>query len=197
MTYIAFAGVIGVGKTTMAARLAKRLNAKLGLENTNNPYLPIFYKDKPLHSFALQIDLMKDRMKSIIADTETSKDVVHDRSIYEDSIFARMLFESGDITAMNYATYRSLFDIVRKLIPKPDVLVWLRADPKECLQRINNRDRDYESGIPVEYLEALNDGYVQYMKKCPLNIVEIDCNVRAMDKDGLKRQVDVIMDKLN
>ena len=196
MVYVAFAGLIGVGKTTMAKRLADRVNGTLGLEDTKNPYLPLFYKDQHQHSFALQIDLMKNRMKDILADNAKSATVIHDRSIYEDSIFAKMLFESGKISNLNYTTYRSLFDIVRKLIPTPDVVVWLRASPEECLRRINKRERDYESGIPIEYMQELQSGYIGYMKQPKLQIVEVDCSGCATSENELEQQIDVVVMKI-
>lgn len=175
---ISIAGNIGVGKTTLAERLAKTFGWKVYYESViNNPYLDNFYKDMKRWSFNLQIYFLSHRFRTLKTMTELKESAVQDRTIYEDvEIFAKSLYEQGYMAERDYKTYRDLFYDMIPYIPSPDIIIYLKASPAVLLERINKRGRGFEKTISKEYINYLNNSYESWIKnaKKELNIVEIN-----------------------
>lgn len=160
-SYVAIAGNIGAGKTTLAGKLANKFGWKPALESTeNNPYLADFYEDMHRWAFHLQVFFLNSRFNQIKKIAQSTEVVVQDRSIYEDAfIFAENLHRSGMLSTRDYHNYRDLFDSMSAHFIRPKLLIYLRADVPKLMRQITRRGREYEKEIPVAYIENLNHLY--------------------------------------
>ena len=170
--YIGIAGTIGVGKSTLTTQLAQALNFEPILEEVDgNPYLELFYDDMRAYGTMMQVWLLNHRFRQhreFVSRISLGRirGVVQDRTIWEDTIFARMLNQHPEkiISDMDYNTYLDLFDnmVLRELV-FPQLLIYLDCKPETAVKRIGQRGRDMESGISLEYLRQLHDNYQQFL----------------------------------
>ena len=170
--YIGIAGTIGVGKSTLTMDLARALNFEPILEEVDgNPYLEHFYKDMKGYGTMMQVWLLNHRFRQhreFVTRISLGKirGVVQDRTIWEDTIFARMLNEHPDkiITDLDYNTYLDLFDnmVLRELV-FPQILIYLDCSPETAIKRISSRGRVMESAVSLEYLKMLKANYEQFI----------------------------------
>jgi deoxyadenosine/deoxycytidine kinase len=164
--HIAIAGNIGAGKTTLTQQLAAHYGWEPFIESVEtNPYLKDFYEDMPRWSFHLQVFFLSSRFKQIVQIYNNPRNLIQDRSIYEDAyIFANNLYVSGLMAPREYRNYLQLFESMMQLIKPPHLLVYLRASLPKLLQQIGKRGRDYEANISVDYLQSLNEHYENWIK---------------------------------
>lgn len=177
--FIAVAGNIGAGKSSLTKMLGERFKWKPYYESVDdNPYLADFYGDMNRWSFHLQIYFLSNRFKSHKEIVESHKSVIQDRSIYEDAeIFARNLYEIGKMDSRDYENYVSLFHVMMEYLKPPDLLIYLKSSVDTLLEQIKRRGRDYEQTIARSYLEQLNRHYEQWINNYaigPLLIIESD-----------------------
>ncbi len=177
--FIAVAGNIGVGKSTLVSMLCQRLDSQPFYEPVSeNPYLADFYKDMAAWSFHSQVFFLTRRMRAHYELAQQPGSVVQDRSVYEDAdIFARNLYVQGFFQARDYETYRELYETAVQLLPPPDLLIYLRASVPTLLNRISRRGRDFERAITPEYLQGLNDLYEEWISNfvlCPVLTIPSD-----------------------
>jgi deoxyadenosine/deoxycytidine kinase len=177
--FVAIAGNIGVGKSTLVDLLCGKLNWEPFYEPvTENPYLADFYRDMAAWAFHSQVFFLTHRLRAhhLIASHPTS--VIQDRSVYEDAeIFAQNLFLQGYIHTRDYATYRELYETVMQFLPPPDLVIYLRASVPTLSSRISRRGRDYERSISPDYLSSLNKLYENWISNftlCPVLSVPAD-----------------------
>ena len=178
--YIAIAGNIGSGKTTLTEMLTKRYDARSYLEESNNPYIGDFYENMNRWSFNLQIYFLGSRIRQTMEMLSDASEgyIVQDRTIYEDAhIFAGNLHEMGLMTSRDFDTYMGIFRLVTELIPKPDLLIYLRASVPTLISQIRKRGREYEMNIDETYLKRLNDKYNYWIDNL------YDGEVLVIDKD--------------
>jgi deoxyadenosine/deoxycytidine kinase len=177
--YIAIAGNIGSGKTTLTEILTKRYGAKAYYEDLANPYINDFYEDMGRWSFHLQLWFLGSRIQQTLTMlADGSANVVQDRTIYEDAhIFADNLHSMGLMASRDFNTYMKMFNIEQNLLPRPDVLIYLKASVPTLISQIKMRGREYEQNIDEEYLSRLNDKYNHWID----NIYE--GRVLVIDKD--------------
>ena len=162
--FIGISGLIGAGKTTLAEALAKELNLPVFYEPvTNNEYLKDFYTDMKRYAFPMQIYLLNKRFKQQQQIVWNGTGGVQDRTIYEDSVFARMLCDSGYMEEREHKTYLELFQNMSNFMKKPNIIVHLDLTPEESLRRIQLRNRDCEQSISLEYLKALHTAYEDFV----------------------------------
>ena len=187
--YIAIEGNIGAGKTTLATKIAEDFNAKTVLERfADNPFLPKFYKDQNRYAFPLEMSFLADRYQQIsddLAQFDLFKDfIIADYHIFKSLIFAKVTLQEDE-----YRLYKTLFDIIYKEMPRPDLYIYLYQNTEKLLQNIKKRGRSYEQEIPSDYLERINEGYLDYIKtQQDLNVLIIDVS----EKDFVKNQEDYI-----
>jgi 2-amino-4-hydroxy-6-hydroxymethyldihydropteridine diphosphokinase len=189
LNYIAIEGNIGAGKTTLATKIAEDCNAKLILERfADNPFLPKFYKDQNRYAFPLEMSFLADRYQQLsddLAQFDLFKDfIVADYHIFKSQIFAKVTLQEDE-----FRLYKTMFDIMYKEMPKPDLYVYLYQNTERLLANIRKRGRSYEQDISTNYLEKINQGYLDYIKsKTDINALIIDIS----DLDFVKNQEDYI-----
>lgn len=187
LKYIAVAGNIGAGKTTLTTKLAKHYKWKAHFEDIeHNPYLVDFYDDMLRWSFNVQVYFLNTRLKHLLEIRNGVETVIQDRTIYEDAyIFAPNLYEMGLMTKRDFENYYSFFQTLRKMVTPPDLLIYLKASIPALVDQIQKRGRDYEENIRLDYLKRLNDLYNKWIEQYndgPLLIIDID-KVNFADKD--------------
>ncbi|HEX9733985.1 MAG TPA: deoxynucleoside kinase [Thermoanaerobaculia bacterium] len=162
--FIGIAGMIGAGKSTLAKTLGQHLDMDVYYEPIgDNDYLEDFYRDTPRYSFATQIYLLNRRFQQHQEIIWRGRPAIQDRTIYEDSIFAKMLASSALMDERDYRTYVTLFRHMSNFMCKPNVIVYLDVPPEESLARIRGRGREMEQGITLDYLRALYEGYEEFV----------------------------------
>lgn len=179
LKHIAIAGNIGAGKTTLTTKLAENFGWQPHYEDVeNNPYLFDFYQDMKRWSFNLQVYFLNSRFRQIIDIQNGDQVVIQDRTIYEDAyIFAPNLHEMGLMSARDFENYFNLFKNISSLIDPPDLLIYLRASIPKLVSNIQQRGRDYEENLRLDYLKRLNENYerwVENYKHGKLLIIDID-----------------------
>lgn len=163
--YVAIAGNIGSGKTTLTEILTRRYGAKAYYEESDNPYIGDFYNDMSRWAFQLQISFLGSRIEQTLDMLRSGgENIFQDRTIYEDAhIFAENLHQMGLISSRDFATYMKIFDLTTTLIPQPDVLIYLRASIPTLVAQIKRRGRAYEMNIDEQYLSSLNEKYEEWI----------------------------------
>jgi deoxyadenosine/deoxycytidine kinase len=177
--FIAVAGNIGAGKSTLVGLLAERLGWKPFYEPvTENPYLADFYKDMRAWSFHSQIFFLTRRLRIHRDLIEHPGSAIQDRSVYEDAeVFACNLYRQGLIDERDYTSYRELYKVLSEFLPPPDLVIYLRASVSTLGNRIHQRGRDYERTIELDYLARLNALYEEWISNfrlCPVLTVPAD-----------------------
>ena len=177
--FIAVAGNIGVGKSTLVEMICGRLDCQPFYEPvTENPYISDFYKDMHTWSFHSQIFFLTHRLRIHQELVRSAGSVIQDRSIYEDAeVFAHNLFLQETLSERDYTTYRSLYRTLAEYLPPPDLMIYLRASVPTLIKRIALRNRDYERDISPQYLSHLNDLYenwINHFTLCPVLTVPAD-----------------------
>lgn len=195
--FIAVAGNIGVGKSTLVRLLCGKMGWKPFYEPvTENPYISDFYKNMAAWSFHSQVFFLTHRLRIHQRILSFTGSVIQDRSIYEDAeVFAHNLFVQGNLNERDYETYRALYLTVSDFIPPPDLVIYLRATSDTLQRRIGLRDRDYERKIPTEYLDQLNNLYEKWINSftlCPVLTVPAD----DLDYVAHPRHLDLILSKV-
>ncbi len=163
--HIAVAGNIGSGKTTLTGMLAKHYGWEPLYESVdNNPYLASFYQDMQRWSFNIQIFFLNSRFRQILDLRKRKKDVIQDRTIYEDAfIFAPNLHDMNLMATRDFENYSSLFELMSQFMQAPDLLIYLKADVSTLVTQILKRGRAYEDAIRPSYLENLNHKYDEWI----------------------------------
>ena len=199
--HIAVAGNIGSGKTTLTRLLSKHFGWKPHYEEVdNNPYLESFYEDMKRWSFNLQVYFLNSRFRQVLDIRNSGQDIIQDRTIYEDAyIFADNLYDMGLMETRDYENYRSLFELMSSFLEAPDLLIYLRASVPTLVRQIQKRNRDYEQSIRLDYLNALNRRYEDWISKYSkgkLLVIESD-NIEIENPEDLGGIIDRINASLN
>ncbi|AXT57879.1 2-amino-4-hydroxy-6-hydroxymethyldihydropteridine diphosphokinase [Aquimarina sp. AD1] len=187
--YLTIEGNIGAGKTSLAHLISEEFNAKLVLERfADNPFLPKFYEDMERYAFPLEMSFLADRYQRLqddIGQFDLFKDfVVSDYDVFKSLIFAQVTLQEEE-----YKLYKKVFDIMYRDLPKPRLYLYLYQNTERLLENIKKRGRDYEQKIPAEYLDKINQGYLQFIKaQSHLNVKIIDIS----ERDFISNRTDYI-----
>lgn len=195
--FVAVAGNIGVGKSTLVSMLCNRLGWQPFFEPVGeNPYLADFYRDMRLWSFHSQIFFLTRRLHSHRELLDHPTSAIQDRCVYEDAeVFAQNLFLQGLMDERDYFSYRELYRVLSDFLPPPDLVIYLRASVNTLQQRISHRGRDYERTITPEYLGQLNVLYEEWITNfglCPVLTVPAD----ALDYVAHPGHLDLVAQKV-
>ncbi len=195
--FVAVAGNIGVGKSTLVTLLCQRLGWQPFYEPVaENPYLADFYQDMQAWAFHSQIFFLTHRLRSHRQLLDHPTSAIQDRSVYEDAeVFACNLYRQGLISERDYSAYRELYQVLCDFLPPPDLVVYLRASVPTLMKRIRSRGRDYERQISPDYLANLNDLYEEWIARfslCPVLTVPAD----DLDYVARSSHLDLVVQKI-
>lgn len=177
--FIVVSGLIGAGKSHLVDKLSKFMNCPDYQEPVkDNKYLDMFYADMDKYAFNMQIYLLSQRFSQNRDIKSANCTCVQDRSIYEDTIFAKILNDMGIMSDLDYETYLDVFKNYEEFLEKPDIIIYLDVSIDNIVKRINQRSRECEKDIPVSYLEALKDNYEEWVSKMSkkTRVIRIDWN---------------------
>lgn len=199
--YVAVAGTIGSGKTSLVAWLVKRYGLVSYFEpNEDNPYLADFYKDMKRWAYHSQLFFLSHKLElhqTLLASKVPS---VIDRTIYEDAeIFARALYDQKRLSKRDWAVYSRLYEGIKKTLPPPDVLIAVSCSLPATKKRILRRGREMEKEIPAAYLRKLHGLYEDWFDRYDLGpIVRVDTThldyvENLVDLIALQEQLDAVL----
>ncbi len=202
--FVAIAGNIGAGKTTLTRLLSEKLGWRAYYEKViDNPYLSDFYDDMNRWSFHLQIFFLSHRFKSQKEISDWPNSCIQDRSIYEDvEIFATTLYKNRNMSKVDFENYSELFSIMVTYLRKPDLIIYLETPVDQLVERILKRGRDYERTIDPNYLKQLNDAYDQWInraEKSGFKVLRINTTNKNFEEnnDDLTSVINFIKDMEN
>lgn len=196
--FLTIEGNIGSGKTSLSNMLAKDFNTRLILEEfDDNPFLPLFYKDAERYAFPLELSFLAERfhqLKKFLQSTD-----LFQPQIVSDYLFNKcLIFAKSNLEEEEFNLYSQLFEIIQPNLPQPDLLVYLYLKPENSLKNIAKRGRSYEQDISIDYLEKIQNGYLNYFKQHQnLTTLLIDTNNVDFvnNRADYEKVVDVISQK--
>ena len=163
--HIAIAGNIGSGKSTLTKLLARHYGWEPRFEAVDhNPYLEDYYRDIHRWSFNLEVYFLKERFRDLIAISQTDHTIIQDRTIFEGVyVFMENNRAMGNLSDRDYQTYMELFEQMMSVVRLPDLMIYLRASVPYLVGNIQQRGRDYEQSMQLEYLQNLNERYDDFI----------------------------------
>ena len=196
--HVAISGNIGAGKTSLTELLAKHYGWDAHYEDViDNPYLDDFYNHMERWSFNLQIFFLKSRFEQLLKIKNNNNTIVQDRTIYEDAhIFAPNLKSMGLMNQRDFKNYQELFELMESQIQGPDLLIYLRSNIPNLVNKIHKRGREYENSISIDYLSRLNERYEAWTSTYNKgNMIKID--VDEIDFVENKEDLELIILKID
>lgn len=182
--FITIEGNIGAGKTTLCHLLQQHFGAKLILEEfEDNSFLPKFYQNKEQYAFPLELSFMASRFNQL-------KEIINSRNLFGEKLISDYLFIKSKLFAKinlqndEYGLYEKLFEIINPNLPQPDLLIYLHAPLVKLKENIKNRNRSYELDISDDYLENLQDAYLEILNSLQIPILIVD----ALNTDFLNNK---------
>lgn len=168
--------VVGAGKTSYMEMLSEEMKIPCFQEPVqDNPLLDKFYYNRKRYAFPLQIYFLNRRFEMLKKASEAGEPRLMDRSIYGDMIFAKMLYEEGDMEKDEFILYRDLLTNMLDHVEAPKLMIYLKIDTDSAIERIKKRGRDYEQIVERDYWENLNKEYEDYFSNynlSPLLVIE-------------------------
>jgi len=196
--FVAIAGNIGAGKSTLTSLLSAALGCEPFYEaNAENPYLADFYADMQRWSFHSQVFFLGKRLEHHHQLLQRPGSVVQDRTVYEDAeIFACNLYEQGTMSERDYDAYRRLYEAISAFLPPPDLIIYLQGSVEKLMEHINRRGREFERNISADYLARLNRLYDEWFLRWTLspilaiNIDRVDFQNNLDDFETIRLKVE-------
>jgi len=196
--YIAIAGNIGSGKTTLTNMLSKHYGWKKNLEPVEkNPYLDDYYKNIPRWVLNMEVFYLKQRFKNLLDIQKSEETIIQDRSIFEGVyVFVANNRKMGYMDERDFDTYMGLFDSMMSVVKKPELMIYLRSSVPHLVKNIQKRGRDYEQQIPLDYLQGLNTLYEDFItEKYQGKVLIVD--VDDIDFEHNPKEFGEIIDKID
>jgi deoxyadenosine/deoxycytidine kinase len=200
--FAAVAGNMGVGKSTLVEKLAGKLGWKAVFEpQDENPYLADFYQDMERWALPSQCFFLGRRLRQYREILDGPQNALQDRCVYEDAnVFARNLYEQGKIPERDWRVYQSIYEGVIQFVPPPNLLIYLQADLATLQRRIQQRGREYERQIPLDYLRGLQrlyENWIRDYRLSPVLVVTTDWLNFVSDESHLELVAQKVMDKIS
>lgn len=162
--HIAIEGNIGAGKTTASKLLAEKLDARLILEQfENNPFLDLFYSDRARYAFQVELFFLADRYHQL--SKNLLGDIFQEFTVYDYHFAKSAIFGQINLQKAEHELFLNLYRIMERFMPRPDIVIYLYQSIDRLVEQIGNRGRDYESGIPRDYLQLVDQGYISTFKE--------------------------------
>lgn len=196
--YIAVAGNIGSGKTTLTKMLAKHYGWKKFLEPVErNPYLEDYYKDIPRWVLNMEVFYLKQRFRNILEIEKSKETIIQDRSIFEGVyVFVANNRKIGYMDERDFDTYMGLFDSMMSVVRPPELMIYLRSSVPHLVKNIQKRGRECEQQIPLDYLQGINSLYEEFInQKYKDKVLVID--VDDIDFEHNPKEFGQIVDKID
>lgn len=175
--YICIEGNIGAGKTTFCELLAEDIACKLVLEEfAENPFLPYFYKEPQRFALPMELFLMAERFKQL-QNHILHRELFNDYILSDYSFIKTLLFAKNNLPPEEFRLFHEMFEVLANQIPKPDLLVFLHRSVDNLKDQIALRARPYEQNISREYLQGLQNMYLEFFRNeitFPILLVDID-----------------------
>ena len=162
---IAVSGTIGAGKSTLCSHLSQATQYEVFAEPVqSNPYLDDFYADADRWAFSAQVFMISHRFRRQMEAVHAAEDkgFILDRCFHEDRVFAEVNRDLGHINDRDWNTYLHLYESFSRIVPPPEVVVYLRVSPEQALRRISSRGRGAETGISRDYMDRLHAAYEKW-----------------------------------
>ena len=192
--YLVVEGPIGAGKTTLARRLAARLSADVVLEQPEeNPFLPRFYRDMARYALPTQLFFLFQRVRMLepLAQPDMfARPLVGDFLIDKDPLFARLTLSGEELHL-----YQKIYETLEPQAPRPDLVIYLQAQPETLVDRVRRRAHDFERPLGPDYLTLLADSYSRYFyhyNQAPVLIV----NSERLNFAQNAADLDLLMDRI-
>jgi len=192
--YLSISGNIGVGKSTVCRLVGDAFDWPTYYEPVDdNPYLADYYQDMPRWAFHLQVYFLSKRFEVQKEIIEHGRSAVQDRTIYEDvEIFASTLHARDCMDRRDYENYREVFHNMVSFLRPPDLVLYLRASVETAMDRIRQRARDCETGIPRDFIADLHEAYEAWIERapaiCPVRIIDTE-TVNLRDDPAAQREL--------
>ena len=196
-TYIAVEGLIGAGKTTLARRLALQWSGRLVLEEfDDNPFLPRFYEEPDRYAFSVELSFLAQRYHQLKRITE--QDLFMECTVADYSLGKSLVFASVTLPTDEAALFKDLYGIMYKDLPKPEMVVYLHLHMDRVRERIRSRGRSYEQQISVDYLDRLQEHYLDHLQKFSGQralVVDLGGHDLLKDIDAYERFVELLSEQ--
>jgi deoxyadenosine/deoxycytidine kinase len=193
--YIVIEGNIGVGKTSLSKKIAEEYSANLILEQfEDNPFLPKFYYNPEKYSFHVELSFLASRYHQLVNELPY-KNLFKTFTLADFYFIKSLIFAGVTLPENEFNLYRQIFNIIYKSLPKPDLYVYLHAEPKKLMKNIEKRGRDYEQSLDENYLQRIQDAYFEFMRKqneFPIVIIDankLDFITKQSDYEAVKHYI--------
>jgi deoxyadenosine/deoxycytidine kinase len=191
--FIVFEGLIGTGKTTIAAALAQLMGARLVLEQfTDNPFLPLFYKQPDRYAFPVELFFLSERHKQL-------QETFSQTSLFEPLVLAdyapikSLLFAHNNLVDEEYRLFQKLYQQLSVTFPEPDLVVYLHRPIDVVMRQIAHRGRDYETGITATYLHNIQQQYFSFLKATTVPILMVEAGNLDIRTPGRQAQLAALL----
>lgn len=196
--YIAIAGNIGSGKTTLTGMLSKHYGWKMNLEPVEkNPYIDDYYKDISRWVLNMEVFYLKQRFRNLLDIQKSKETIIQDRSIFEGVyVFVANNRKMGYMDERDFDTYMGLFDSMMSVVRPPELMIYLRSSVPHLVKNIQKRGREYEQQMPLDYLQGLNSLYEEFIKekyKGKVLVIDVD----NLDFEHNPKEFGDIIDKID
>ncbi|NJB85233.1 deoxyadenosine/deoxycytidine kinase [Lewinella marina] len=196
--FVVVEGNIGAGKTTLSRRLAEQFNHRLILEEfSDNPFLPLFYREPDRYAFPVELFFMAERHKQLHGELSSSE--LFTEGTVADYLFIKtLLFARNSLSEQEFRLFNRIYRVMDSGFPSPDLIVYLHRPVAALQANIRKRGRDFETEIHDDYLLSVQSTYLNYfrtLQDTPVLILDLDDQDFTQDEELYQRMVAAIVEK--